>query len=142
MIQRGGGYLLQTVSAAGVLTQMTSLPYSVTKHAAMALAEWLAITYGHAGIKVSCVCPLGVRTNMLMGSDDPIAVHLRENAIDPQQVADAVVAGLADEKFLILPHAEVAEFFRRKADDYDRWLAGMRRLRASLPGMPEEGSRQ
>ncbi len=127
MIQRGGGYLLQTVSAAGLLTQMTSLPYSVTKHAAMALAEWLAITYGDAGIKVSCVCPLGVRTNMLMGSDDPIAVHLRENAVDAEQVADAVIAGLAEERFLILPHPEVGEFFRRKADDYDRWLAGMRR---------------
>ena len=136
MIERGGGYLLQTVSAAGLLTQITSLPYSVTKHAAMGLAEWLAITYGDVGIKVSCVCPLGVRTDMLMGSDDPVAVHLRENAVDAEQVADVVVQGLADERFLILPHPEVADFFRRKAGDYDGWLSGVRRLRASLPGMP------
>jgi len=137
MIAHGGGYLLQTVSAAGLLTQMSSLPYSVTKHAALGMAEWLAITYGDAGIKVSCVCPLGVRTDMLMGVDDPVATHLRENAVDPAHVADAIVKGLADEQFLILPHPEVGEFFRRKADNYDRWLKGMRRLRASLPGMPQ-----
>jgi NAD(P)-dependent dehydrogenase (short-subunit alcohol dehydrogenase family) len=136
MIARGGGYLLQMVSAAGLLTQMSSLPYSVTKHAALAMAEWLAITYGDAGIKVSCVCPLGVRTGMLMGVDDPVAVHLRESAVDTEHVAEVIVQGLAEERFLILPHPEVAEFFRRKAGDYDRWLAGMRRLRASLPGMP------
>ncbi|MBI2823801.1 MAG: SDR family oxidoreductase [Planctomycetia bacterium] len=136
MIARREGYLLQTVSAAGLLTQMSSAPYSVTKHAAIGLADWLAITYGDAGIKVSCVCPLGVRTNMLMSTDDPIAVYLRNNAVDPEQVADTIVAGLAAEQFLILPHAEVAEFFHRKADDYDRWLKGMRRLRDSLPGMP------
>ncbi len=137
MIARGRGYLLQTASAAGLLTQMTSAPYSATKHAAVGLADWLAITYGDAGIKVSCLCPLGVRTNMLMSTDDPVAVFLREGAIDAEQVAEAVVRGLADERFLILPHPEVAEFFHRKADDYDRWLRGMRRLRASLPGMPE-----
>jgi NAD(P)-dependent dehydrogenase (short-subunit alcohol dehydrogenase family) len=137
MIARGRGYLLQTASAAGLLTQMSSAPYSATKHAAVGLADWLAITYADAGIKVSCLCPLGVRTNMLMGTDDPIAVFLREGAVDPEQVADAVVKGLATEQFLILPHPEVAEFFRRKADDYDRWLRGMQRLRASLPGMPE-----
>jgi NAD(P)-dependent dehydrogenase (short-subunit alcohol dehydrogenase family) len=136
MIARGRGYLLQTASAAGLLTQMTSAPYSVTKHAAVGLADWLAITYAEAGIKVSCLCPLGVRTNMLMGTDDPIAVYLRENAVDPEHVADVVVKGLAAEQFLILPHPEVAEFFHRKADDYDRWLRGMQRLRASLPGMP------
>jgi NAD(P)-dependent dehydrogenase (short-subunit alcohol dehydrogenase family) len=136
MIAQGAGYLLQTVSAAGLLTQMSSLPYSVTKHAAIGLAEWLAITYGKAGIKVSCICPLGVRTDMLMGVDDPVAVHLRENAIDAEQVAEAAIAGLAEERFLILPHPEVAEFFHRKADDYDRWLRGMQRLRDSLPGMP------
>jgi NAD(P)-dependent dehydrogenase (short-subunit alcohol dehydrogenase family) len=136
MIARGRGYLMQTASAAGLLTQMSSAPYSATKHAAVGLADWLAITYRDAGIKVSCLCPLGVRTNMLMSTDDPIAVYLREGAVDPEQVADAVVKGLADEKFLILPHPEVAEFFHRKADDYDRWLRGMQRLRASLPGMP------
>ena len=129
MIARGRGYLLQTASAAGLLTQMTSAPYSATKHAAVGLADWLAITYADAGIKVSCLCPLGVRTNMLMGTDDPIAVFLRQDAIDPEQVAEAVVRGLAEERFLILPHPEVADFFRRKADDYDRWLRGMQRLR-------------
>jgi NAD(P)-dependent dehydrogenase (short-subunit alcohol dehydrogenase family) len=137
MIARGSGYLLQTASAAGLLTQMSSAPYSATKHASVGLADWLAITYRDAGIKVSCLCPLGVRTNMLMSTDDPIAVFLREGAIDAEQVAEAVVQGLATEKFLILPHPEVAEYFRRKADDYDRWLRGMIRLRASLPGMPD-----
>src|SRR6185312_14020586 len=122
MLARKRGYLLQTASAAGLLTQMSSAPYSATKHAAVGLADWLAITYGDAGIKVSCLCPLGVRTNMLMSTDDPVAVFLREGAIDAEQVADAVVKGLATEQFLILPHPEVAEFFRRKADDYDRWL--------------------
>lgn len=134
MLARGRGYLLQTASAAGLLTQMTSAPYSATKHAAVGLADWLAITYGDAGIKVSCLCPLGVRTNMLMSTDDPVAVYLREGAIDAEQVAEAVVRGLADERFLILPHPEVAEFFHRKADDYDRWLRGMRRLHANVFG--------
>jgi NAD(P)-dependent dehydrogenase (short-subunit alcohol dehydrogenase family) len=139
MISRGEGYLLQTASAAGLLTQMSSAPYSATKHAAVGLADWLAITYASAGIKVSCLCPLGVRTNMLMGTEDPIAVFLRENSIEPEQLAETVVEGLAAERFLILPHGEVAEFFRRKADDYDRWLRGMQRLRSQLPGMPQPG---
>ncbi|HEY2840147.1 MAG TPA: SDR family oxidoreductase [Pirellulales bacterium] len=140
MIARGEGYLLQTASAAGLLTQMSSAPYSATKHAAVGLSDWLAITYASAGIKVSCLCPLGVRTNMLMSTEDPIAVFLREGSVSPEQVAEAVVAGLAAEQFLILPHAEVAEFFRRKADDYDRWLRGMQRLRSQLPGMPQPGA--
>lgn len=135
MLERGGGYLLQTASAAGLLTQLSSAPYSVTKHAAVAFAEWLSITYGERGIGVSCLCPLGVRTNMLMSTDDPVAVMLRQNLLEPEQVAEAVIGGLAEERFLILPHPEVAEFFRRKGQDYDRWLRGMRRLRASLPGM-------
>jgi NAD(P)-dependent dehydrogenase (short-subunit alcohol dehydrogenase family) len=139
MIARGEGYLLQTASAAGLLTQMSSAPYSATKHAAVGLADWLAITYASAGIKVSCLCPLGVRTNMLMGTEDPIALFLREGSVEPEQVAETVVEGLAAERFLILPHAEVAEFFRRKADDYDRWLRGMQRLRSQLPGMPQPG---
>lgn len=139
MIARGEGYLLQTASAAGLLTQLSSAPYSVTKHAAVALAEWLAVTYAAAGIKVSCLCPLGVRTNMIMGTEDPMAVYLREGCLEPEQVAGAVVEGLAAESFLILPHADVAEFFRRKAGDYDRWLRGMQRLRSQLPGMPQPG---
>jgi short-subunit dehydrogenase len=127
MLAAGGGYLLQTASAAGLLTQIGSAPYAVTKHAAVGFAEWLAMTYGDRGIKVSCLCPQGVRTRML-----PERSFLSETALDPQQVADAVVAGLADERFLILPHPEVAEYFRRKAGDYDRWLGGMRKLHAAV----------
>jgi NAD(P)-dependent dehydrogenase (short-subunit alcohol dehydrogenase family) len=136
MLARGAGYLLQTASAAGLLTQLGSAPYSVTKHAAVALAEWLAITYGDAGIKVSCLCPQGVRTEMLRQAPGGIGAMLRASAIEPEAVADAVVAGLADECFLILPHPEVAEYFRRKAGDHDRWLRGMRRLQQKLGGLP------
>jgi NAD(P)-dependent dehydrogenase (short-subunit alcohol dehydrogenase family) len=136
MLERGAGYLLQTASAAGLLTQLGSAPYSVTKHAAVALAEWLAITYGDAGIKVSCLCPQGVRTGMLRQAEGGIGDMLRASAIEPEAVAEAVVAGLAAERFLILPHPEVAEFFRRKASDHDRWLHGMRRLQQKLGGPP------
>jgi NAD(P)-dependent dehydrogenase (short-subunit alcohol dehydrogenase family) len=128
MVARGQGYLLHTASAAGLLTQIGSAPYSVTKHAAVAFAEWLAITYGASGIKVSCLCPLGVRTEMLRTATGHIAEVLRETALDPEAVAAAVVAGLDQERFLILPHPEAAEYFLRKASDYDRWLRGMRRL--------------
>ncbi len=140
MLARGRGYLLQTASAAGLLTQIGSAPYSVTKHAAVAFAEWLAITHGAAGIKVSCLCPLGVDTAMLRNVAGGVGDMLRENALAPEAVAEAVVAGLRDERFLILPHPEVAEFFRRKATDYDRWLRGMQRLHArhlgTVPGVP------
>ena len=132
MLARGQGYLLQTASAAGLLTLLGSAPYSVTKHAAVAFAEWLAITYESAGIKVSCLCPLGVHTNMVASAGGGIGGLLREGAIEPEVVAEAVVAGLKEEHFLILPHPEVAEFFRRKANDYDRWLRGMRRLQTTL----------
>ncbi len=132
MLERGEGYIVQTVSAAGLLSQIGSAPYSVTKHAALAFAEWLAITYGERGIKVSVVCPQGVRTAMLLGSDTGPARFLRDTAITPEQVADAVVNGIGEEKFLILPHPEVGEYFRRKAGDYDRWLHGMRRLQARV----------
>jgi NAD(P)-dependent dehydrogenase (short-subunit alcohol dehydrogenase family) len=133
MLERGEGYLLQTASAAGLLSQIGSAPYSVTKHGALAFAEWLAITHGDAGIKVSCLCPQGVRTNMLETARG--GAFLREGALDPEQVADSVVKGLAEERFLILPHAEVAEFFRRKADDYDRWIRGMRRLQVKIQNL-------
>ena len=132
MLARGSGYLLNTVSAAGLLGQIGSAPYSVTKHAALGFAEWLALTYTDAGIKTSCLCPQGVRTSMLAATSGGIAEHLRQSALEPEAVADTVVQGLADERFLILPHPEVADYFRRKADDYERWLRGMRRLQEKI----------
>jgi len=129
MIERGGGYLLQTASAAGLLTQIGSAPYSVTKHAALALAEWLAITFGDQGIKVSVLAPQAVRTAMTMGIPDGGVAGV-DGMLEPDVVADAVVRGLATETFLILPHPQVMEYFRRKASDYDRWIAGMQRLQA------------
>ncbi|MDQ2936802.1 MAG: SDR family oxidoreductase [Acidobacteriota bacterium] len=134
MLQRGEGYLLHTASAAGLLTQVEAAPYSVTKHAVVAFAEWLSIAHGDAGIKVSCLCPQGVRTQMLLGADGEQESFLRAGAIEPEDVAEAVVAGLAEARFLILPHPEVAKYFRHKADDYDRWLRGMRRLSAQVRG--------
>lgn len=131
MLERGGGYLLNTASAAGLLTQIGSAPYAVTKHAAVAFAEWLSVTYGDRGLKVSCLCPQGVRTPML---GDGGGALLGPTAIEPEDVAEAVVAGLRAEEFLILPHPEVREFFRRKGDDYERWLRGMRRLQARVGG--------
>ena len=131
MLARREGYLLQTVSAAGLLTQLGSAPYAVTKHAALALAEWILITHGDQGIKVSALCPQGVRTDMLKRAEFGGGAFLLEGALEPEQVAEEVVKGLAEERFLILPHLEVAEFFRRKATDYERWLRGMRRLQAN-----------
>jgi NAD(P)-dependent dehydrogenase (short-subunit alcohol dehydrogenase family) len=133
MLAAGKGYLLQTASAAGLLSQIGSAPYSVTKHAAVAFAEWLAITYGDRGIGVSCLCPQGVRTPMLEGASPRALAMLGDSAIEPDRVADVVVEGLAEERFLILPHPDVAEYLRRKATDYDRWLRGMRRWRSRLP---------
>jgi NAD(P)-dependent dehydrogenase (short-subunit alcohol dehydrogenase family) len=132
MLERGGGYFLQTVSAAGLLSQIGSAPYAVTKHAALALAEWISITYGDRGIGVSAICPQGVRTNMLLRPRPGGESFLVSGSLEPEQVATAAVEGLADERFLILPHPEVAEYFRRKATDYDRWLRGMRRLQKSV----------
>jgi NAD(P)-dependent dehydrogenase (short-subunit alcohol dehydrogenase family) len=133
MLERGEGYLLNTASAAGLLSQIGAAPYAVTKHAAVAFAEWLVITYGDRGIKVSCLCPQGVRTRMLDGGEfHGITNFLRDSALDPAYVAEVVVQGLASEQFLILPHPEVAEYIKRKAGDYDRWLRGMRKFQASL----------
>ena len=129
MVERGGGYLLNTASAAGLLTQIGSAPYSVTKHAALAFAEWLAVTYGDQGLKVSALCPQAVASKMTAGVEGGGVAGV-DGMLSPEQVADAVIEGLADERFLILPHPEVIEYFRRKADDYDRWLSGMRRLQA------------
>jgi NAD(P)-dependent dehydrogenase (short-subunit alcohol dehydrogenase family) len=129
MVMRGEGYVLITASAAGLLTQVSALPYTVTKHAAVALAEWLAINYGDAGIKVSCLCPQAVRTAMLdLALAEPIgAAALRAGGIlAPEEVADSVVAGIRDEVFLILPHPQVAKSLAYKASDPDSWLRRMR----------------
>ena len=136
MLARGEGYVLTTASAAGLLTNIGDAPYSVTKHAAVALAEWLAITHGDAGLKVSCLCPQGVNTDMLRGaaSGDAGSVVMAQGVIEPEAVADAVVAGLAEERFLILPHPEVHDHLRRKAADPDRWIAGMRKLQRRIRG--------
>ena len=131
MLDRGEGYLLSTASAAGLLTQVGAMAYSVTKHAAVAVAEWLAITYGDAGIKVSCLCPQGVRTPMLDAAlEDPIgaAPLIAEGLLEPEDVAEAVVAGIRAEQFLILPHEAVSRHLALKASQPERWLKGMRRL--------------
>jgi NAD(P)-dependent dehydrogenase (short-subunit alcohol dehydrogenase family) len=131
-LERGEGYFVATASAAGLLTQIGSAPYAVTKHAAVAFAEWLSVTYGERGIRVSCLCPMGVRTAMTQ--DDHLATRVVRSAgalLEPEEVADAVVEAIDQERFLILPHPEVLTFFQRKATDYDRWLAGMRRLQDS-----------
>jgi NAD(P)-dependent dehydrogenase (short-subunit alcohol dehydrogenase family) len=136
MLARGGGYLLNTASAAGLLSQPGDAAYSVTKHAAVGLAEWLAITYGDQGLKVSCLCPMAVATPMIgmLGDEVPAVADRAAGAAAVQgilpagHVAHVVVEGLRDERFLILPHPEVATFEQRRADDRDRWLAGMRRL--------------
>lgn len=139
MLARGGGYFLATVSAAGLLTNIGAAAYSVTKHAALAHAEWLAVTYGDQGLKVSALCPQFVDTNMIssfstLDMDDSF---IRSVAISADEVANATVEGIRAERFLILPHPEVAGFFQAKANDYDRWLAGMRRLqRQWLPAPP------
>ena len=129
MLSRGGGYLLQTASAAGLLSQVGSAPYAVTKHAAVAFAEWLAITYGDRGLKVSVLCPQAVRTAMTDGFPGGGVAGI-DGMLEPDRVADAVLEGLAAERFLILPHPEVAEYVRRKGEDVERWLRGMRRLQA------------
>jgi NAD(P)-dependent dehydrogenase (short-subunit alcohol dehydrogenase family) len=130
-LERGEGYFVTTASAAGLLTQIGSAPYAVTKHAAVAFAEWLSVTYGDRGIRVSCLCPMGVRTAMTQG--DELAHRVVRSAgamLGPEEVADIVVEAIDAERFLILPHPEVLTFFQRKAMDYDRWLAGMRRLQS------------
>lgn len=131
-LERGQGRFLTTVSAAGLLTMLGSAPYSVTKHAALAFGEWMSATYGDRGITVQCVCPMGVRTNLLESSGDTGRAILSPEAITPEEVADAVMVGLADGRFLILPHPQVADHYAARADDTDRWLAGMRRLQARV----------
>jgi NAD(P)-dependent dehydrogenase (short-subunit alcohol dehydrogenase family) len=129
MLERGEGTLLNTASAAGLLSQIGSAPYAVTKHAAVAFAEWLSITYGDRGIRVSVLCPQAVRTAMTAGSENGGVAGV-DGMIEPEEVAEATVRGLAEEQFLILPHESVRTYYARKGQDLERWLAGMRRLAA------------
>jgi NAD(P)-dependent dehydrogenase (short-subunit alcohol dehydrogenase family) len=135
-LERGSGHLICTVSAAGLLSMPGAAPYAVTKHAALAFAEWLAISYGHRGLTVQALCPQGVRTQMLSGSGPMAELLLGESAIEPEAVADAVLAGIADGRFLILPHPEVAAMYARRAAETDRWLRGMSRLQRRLEEEP------
>lgn len=133
MVERGSGYLLNVASAAGLLTTPGDAPYTVTKHGAVAFAEWLSVTYGDRGIKVSAVCPLGVATPLLLdpleeGRSAASVVAASGAVLSPEEVAASVVEGLADERFLILPHPEVGTYWAQKAAEPDRWLAGVRKL--------------
>ncbi|MEV5646650.1 SDR family oxidoreductase [Nocardia sp. NPDC052254] len=140
-LERGAGYFVSTASAAGLLTQIGSATYSVTKHAAVGFAEWLSVTYGDQGIRVSCLCPMGVETPLLyagrdsgdaLGEVSTRAVTAAGEVLTPAQVAEVVLAAVEAEQFLILPHPGVLEMYRRKGSDYDRWLGGMRRYQRSL----------
>jgi NAD(P)-dependent dehydrogenase (short-subunit alcohol dehydrogenase family) len=142
-LERGSGYFVATASAAGLLTQIGAAPYSVTKHAAVAFAEWLSVTYGDRGVGVSCLCPMGVNTNMLNSgldaddSDTALGANVVAAAgevLEPEVVADRVLEAIAAETFLVLPHPEVLDFYRRKGTDYDRWIRGMRRLQGQVAG--------
>ena len=138
-LARGSGYFCSTASAAGLLAQIGSGPYSVTKHAAVAFAEWLSITYGDRGVTVSCLCPQGVNTDMLTGGDIGArgagdVVRAAGDVLEPDEVADIVARAVVDERFLILPHPQVADFEAKKVADRDRWLARMRRLQNRIMG--------
>ncbi|MEV6176689.1 SDR family oxidoreductase [Streptomyces sp. NPDC052016] len=127
-LERGRGRFVSTVSAAGLLTMIGAAPYSVTKHGAYAFAEWLSLTYRHRGIKVHAICPQGVRTDMLTASGTAGDLVLRPTAIEPKDVADALFRGIEEDRFLILPHPEVAGYYQARAADPDRWLTNMNHL--------------
>jgi NAD(P)-dependent dehydrogenase (short-subunit alcohol dehydrogenase family) len=138
-LARGEGYFCSTASAAGLLSQIGSAPYSLTKHGAVAFAEWMSITYGDRGVRVSCLCPQGVNTNMLnggpiTGSGAGDVVRASGMVLEPEDVAEVAVGVIRAETFLILPHPEVLTYLQRKTGDYDRWLAGMRKLQARIMG--------
>jgi short-subunit dehydrogenase len=139
MLDRGSGYLVNTASAAGLTTQVSALAYSATKHAAVALAEWMAIAYGDRGISVSCMCPQGVQTAMLEQTGPARAIIAADGALTPDQVADAMWEGLQDDRFLILPHPEAGQYYRDRAGDTDRWLGGMNKLQRWMEN--QEGAR-
>ncbi|QBF31910.1 SDR family oxidoreductase [Thalassococcus sp. S3] len=132
MAARGGGYLLNTSSAAGLLNQIGSAPYGVTKHAAVGLAEWLAMTHGDDGIKVSVLCPQAVRTEMTRGHEDHVAAI--DGMMEPEPVAEACVQAIREETFLVLPHKEVLGYMRNKTENYDKWIGGMRKLNRRFGG--------
>ena len=132
MAKRGGGYLLNTASAAGLLNQVGSAPYGVTKHAAVGLAEWLALSYGDQGIKVSVLCPQAVRSEMTRGHEEGVAAM--DGMLEPEPVAEACVEAIRAETFLVLPHAEVLGYMRKKTENYDRWIGGMRKLNRLFRG--------
>ncbi|MFG2820437.1 SDR family oxidoreductase [Kitasatospora sp. NPDC048365] len=136
-LERGRGRFLSTVSAAGMLTMLGSAPYSVTKHAALAYAEWLSATYRHRGIKVHALCPQGVRTRMLDSTGEAGKVLLIPTAIEPAQVAEAALDAMAADRFLILPHPEVADYYAARATTPDRWLDGMSRLQQAIDSREE-----
>ncbi|OQD54380.1 SDR family oxidoreductase [Streptomyces phaeoluteigriseus] len=127
-LERGSGRFVSTVSAAGLLTMIGAAPYSVTKHGAYAFAEWLSLTYRHRGIKVHAICPQGVRTDMLDATGTAGDLVLKPTAIEPRDVADALFAGIAEDRFLILPHPEVAGYYQARAGDPDRWLSTMNHI--------------
>ena len=137
MIERGEGYFLNTASAAGLLNQVGDAAYSTTKHAAIGFAEALAITHGDDGIKVSCLCPQAVNTNMIKGKEDGVAAV--NGLIEPEPVAEACLKAIEAETFLVLPHPEVLEYMRRKTADYDRWLGGMRKLNRRFNPLAKAG---
>ncbi|MDP1794433.1 MAG: SDR family oxidoreductase [Acidimicrobiales bacterium] len=143
MVARGEGYLLHTASAAGLLTQLGAAPYSMSKHAAVSIAEWISITYGDAGVKVSCLCPQAVRTEIAAflgiepGGGGDVSHAGNDGVLEPEDVARVVIDGLRDERFLILPHAEVEEYERRRAGDRERWLRGMRKQQKFI-GVPDK----
>ena len=137
-LERWHGTMVITASAAGLLTMLGAAPYSVTKHAAEAYAEWLAATYGHRGLTVHCICPQGVRTNMLAESGQAGQVVLKDAAIEPEQVADALIAGIAAGRFLILPHPEVRGYYELRASDTDKWLRGMSRMQQRIEAVERD----
>jgi NAD(P)-dependent dehydrogenase (short-subunit alcohol dehydrogenase family) len=137
-LSRGAGTFVVTASAAGLLTMLGAAPYSVTKHAAVGFAEWLAATYAHRGLTVHCICPQGVRTNMLASSGRAGQVVLADAAIEPEQVADALLAGMAAGEFLILPHPEVRGYYQLRAGDTGRWLRGMNRMQQRIEAVERE----
>jgi NAD(P)-dependent dehydrogenase (short-subunit alcohol dehydrogenase family) len=136
MVERGEGYFLVTASAAGLLNIVESAPYGVTKHAAVAIAEWLRIAYGRKGVRVSCLCPQSVQTDMTRNGTGSAGIN---GVLTPEQVADVVVQTMREERFLALPHPEVAQYFQAKGQDYDRWLGGMQKLYAQHMGKPPAG---